>query len=240
VGYFSQHREGQLEPERTVLQEAMSVARMNGDLFTRTVLGTFLFPGDAVHKKVKVLSGGEKSRLQLAKLLLDPPNVLLLDEPTTHLDLTSVEALVEALKKFEGTVCAISHDVYFLNGVADHVVHVVQGKITVYPGNFEYFRHRQAQQEAETSAAEPSAEKQAEAAADNLYEKGKEARRKARALEKAQGELDRLHADMERLAHEMSDPKLYEDYKRVAQVGEDMERVQEAIQLKEEEVRRLS
>ena len=239
VGYFSQHREGQLTPGRTVLQEAMSVGRLNGDLFTRTVLGTFLFPGDMVHKKVDVLSGGEKSRLQLAKLLLDPPNVLLLDEPTTHLDLTSVEALVDALKSFDGTICTISHDVYFLNAVADHVVHVVQGKITVYPGNFEYFRHRQAQLESETGPVKPTAEQAAAAEAENLYEAGKEARRKAKALEKAAAELERLHAELEKLANEMSDPKLYEDMNRVQQVGEDMERVQAALQLKEEEVRRL-
>lgn len=239
VGYFSQHREGQLDPHRTVLQEAMSVDRMNGDLFTRTVLGTFLFPGDAVHKRVEVLSGGEKSRLQLAKLLLDPPNVLLLDEPTTHLDLTSVEALVDALKSFEGTICTISHDVYFLNAVADHVVHVVQGKITVYPGNFEYFQHRQAQLAAEAGGEAAPAAAPTNAEADNLYEAGKEARRKARALEKAKAELERLHAELEKLAHEMSDPKLYEDYARVTKVGEDMERVQAALQSKEEEVRRL-
>jgi ATP-binding cassette subfamily F protein 3 len=238
-GYFSQHREGQLDPRRTVLQEAMSVDRANGDLFTRTVLGTFLFPGDMVHKKVEVLSGGEKSRLQLAKLLLDPPNVLLLDEPTTHLDLTSVEALVGALKKFDGTICAISHDVYFLNAVADHVVHVVQGKITVFPGNFEYFRHRQAQLDAEKEPVELTKEEKAAVEAENLYEAGKEARRKAKALEKAKAELERLHAELEKLAHDMSDPKLYEDFERVTKVGEDMERVQAALQLKEEEVSRL-
>ncbi|OGS40547.1 MAG: hypothetical protein A2506_07140 [Elusimicrobia bacterium RIFOXYD12_FULL_66_9] len=239
-GYFSQHREGQLEPERTVLQEALSVGRTNGDLFTRTVLGTFLFPGDAAHKQVKVLSGGEKSRLQLAKLLLDPPNVLLLDEPTTHLDLTSVEALVGALKKFEGTICAISHDVYFLNAVADHVVHVVQGKITVFPGNFEYFRHRQAQLEAEKEPVELTKEEKAAVEAENLYEAGKEARRRAKSLEKAKAELERLHAELEKLAHDMSDPALYEDFNRVTKVGEDMERIQSALQLKEEEVSRLS
>ncbi|MEK7383953.1 MAG: ABC-F family ATP-binding cassette domain-containing protein [Elusimicrobiota bacterium] len=240
VGYFSQHREGQLEPERTVLQEALSVGRINGDLFTRTVLGTFLFPGDAAHKQVKVLSGGEKSRLQLAKLLLDPPNVLLLDEPTTHLDLTSVEALVGALKKFEGTICAISHDVYFLNAVADHVVHVVQGKITVFPGNFEYFRHRQAQLDAEREPVELTKEAKAAVEAENLYEAGKEVRRRAKALEKAKAELERLHAELERLANDMSDPTLYEDFERVTRVGTDMERVQTALQLKEEEVLRLS
>jgi ATP-binding cassette, subfamily F, member 3 len=240
VGYFSQHREGQLDPRRTVLEEAMSVGRLNGDLFTRTVLGTFLFPGDTVYKKVDVLSGGEKSRLQLAKLLLDPPNVLLLDEPTTHLDLTSVEALVEALKSFEGTVCAISHDVYFLNGVADHVVHVVQGKITVYPGNFEYFRHRQAQLKADEPAPAQTEAQKAEAEATNQYEASKDARRKAKALEKAKAELERLHVEMEQIAEQMADPKLYEDYAKVEKVGADMERVQSAIQLKEEDVRRLS
>ncbi|MDX6770764.1 MAG: ABC-F family ATP-binding cassette domain-containing protein [Elusimicrobiota bacterium] len=239
VGYFSQHREGQLNDENTVLQEAMNVGRLNGDLFTRTVLGTFLFPGDMVYKKVKVLSGGEKSRLQLAKLLLDPPNVLLLDEPTTHLDLTSVEALVEALKKFEGTICTISHDVYFLNAVADHVVHVVQGKITVYPGNFEYFRHRQEQLKASEAPVVQTEAQKAAAAEMNQYEASKDARRKAKALEKAMAELERLHKEMEEIAEKMSDPALYEDNDKVQKVGADMERVQAAIQQKEEEFRRL-
>ncbi|MDE2490532.1 MAG: ABC-F family ATP-binding cassette domain-containing protein [Elusimicrobia bacterium] len=239
VGYFSQHREGQLTPGRTVLQEATSVGRLNGDLFTRTVLGTFLFPGDSVYKTVDVLSGGEKSRLQLAKLLLDPPNVLLLDEPTTHLDLTSVEALVEALKSFEGTICTISHDVYFLNAVADHVVHVVQGKVTVYPGHYSYFQRRQAQLAAEAPTEAAAAASPEPTQSDNQYEAGKEARRRARALEKAEAELERLHAELERLAAQMADPKLYEDYARVTAVGEDMERVQNALQIKEQEVRRL-
>ena len=241
VGYFSQHREGWLDPEKTVLQEAMSVGRLNGELFTRTVLGTFLFPGDAVFKKVKVLSGGEKSRLQLAKLLLDPPNVLLLDEPTTHLDITSVEALVEALKDFEGTVCTISHDVYFLNAIATHVLHVRAGKVTLYPGNFEYFQHRQAQLLAEDMSEHGQDVDAAPATPEtSQYEASKEARRRAKALEKAAAELDRLHAELESLAAQMSDPKIYEDFDRVQKIGEDMERVQSSMASKEEEVRRLS
>ncbi len=241
VGYFSQHREGQLDPRCSVLQEAMKVGRTNGDLFTRTVLGTFLFPGDSVHKRVEVLSGGEKSRLQLAKLLLDPPNVLLLDEPTTHLDLTSVEALVVALKNFEGTICAISHDVYFLNAVADHVVHILSGKITVFPGNFEYFQRRQKILDAEAvkNRPEPTVAQKAEVEAENQYEASKEARRRAKSLEKAASELERLHAELERIAHAMSDPKLYEDFESVTKIGTEMEAVQNAIQLKEEEVKRL-
>jgi ATP-binding cassette, subfamily F, member 3 len=154
VGYYSQHRVEMLHPERTVLEEANDTKRMNPDLFVRTVLGTFLFQGDSVFKKVGVLSGGEKSRLALVKLLLDPPNVLLLDEPTTHLDMVSVEALVGALQEFEGTVCFISHDLFFINSLADHVLHVEAGKVTLYPGNYEYFQRRQSQRslEAETPA----------------------------------------------------------------------------------------
>ncbi|HCC47136.1 MAG TPA: ABC transporter ATP-binding protein, partial [Elusimicrobia bacterium] len=102
TGYFSQHREGILDPRKTVLQEAMDNDRMNPELAVRTVLGTFLFPGDNVYKKTEVLSGGEKSRLMLVKLLMDPPNVILMDEPTTHLDIASVDALIGALKEFEG------------------------------------------------------------------------------------------------------------------------------------------
>src|ERR1019366_7324925 len=104
AGYFSQHRAEMFQEGNTVLQEALSTPRNHSEQTVRTVLGSFLFRGDSVFKKVEVLSGGEKSRLGLARLLLDPPNLLLLDESTTHLDMASVDVLVEALKKFEGTI----------------------------------------------------------------------------------------------------------------------------------------
>ena len=149
VGYFSQHRTEMLHAEKTVLEEAMDNKRHLPEQMVRTILGSFLFPGNAVFKKVEVLSGGEKSRLALVKILLDPPNVLLMDEPTTHLDLDSVEALILSLKEFEGTLCFISHDLYFINALANHIVHVDEGQVTLYPGNYEYFERRRKQKEEE-------------------------------------------------------------------------------------------
>jgi ATP-binding cassette subfamily F protein 3 len=235
VGYFSQHREGQLDMGKTVLQEAQSTGRMNPDLLVRTVLGTFLFPGDTVHKQVGVLSGGEKSRLALAKLLLDPPNVLLLDEPTTHLDMASVDALIEALKDFEGTVCCISHDLYFLNALADHVVHIDQGKITVYPGNYEYFKHRQSQWHEENPQA-VDVPKLERGPAEKPVLNEKQLSRKRSKIEE---ELLKLYAELETLSAQLSDPALYEDYAKAQKVGEDVEQVQARIQAKESELEGL-
>jgi ATP-binding cassette, subfamily F, member 3 len=152
VGYFSQHRAEMFRPNRTVLEEAANTHRTNPDLMVRTVLGSFLFQGDAVFKKVEVLSGGEKSRLGLARLLLDPPNLMLLDEPTTHLDMASVETLTEALQKFDGTVVLISHDVYFIRRLANQVIHINGGKITWYPGDYDYFLHKKSLEDSEEAA----------------------------------------------------------------------------------------
>jgi ATP-binding cassette subfamily F protein 3 len=149
AGYFSQHRAEMFRPGRTVLEEALDTQRHHSEQTVRTVLGSFLFRGEAVFKKVEVLSGGEKSRLGLARLLLDPPNLLLLDEPTTHLDMASVDVLLQALKTFEGTICFISHDVYYIRQLADHVIHVKSGKVIWYPGDYDYFLHKQAQEEGE-------------------------------------------------------------------------------------------
>ncbi|MCK9614645.1 MAG: ATP-binding cassette domain-containing protein [Candidatus Omnitrophica bacterium] len=153
IGYFSQTRMDVLNADSTVLEEACYSAKEGVTAeAVRTILGAFLFKGDDVEKKVKVLSGGEKSRLILAKLLINPPNLLLLDEPTTHLDVDAVEALIKALTEYEGTIAFISHDIYFVKSVANNVFEVKDGNITKFPGNFEYYLHKKEQDRKQPSA----------------------------------------------------------------------------------------
>ena len=141
-GYFAQNRADNLKLNLTVFENVMEL-RTNENMLTeqqaRAVLGGFLFRKDDVHKKVSVLSGGEKSRLALARLLVNPPNLLLMDEPTTHLDIPSIDALVTALKQYEGTFIFISHDVYFIRALAQSVLHVHSGRLTPYAGSYDYY-----------------------------------------------------------------------------------------------------
>ena len=139
VGYFAQHRTEMLDVKRTVLAEAMETRTPVPEQTVRTILGSFLFRGDDVFKPVGVLSGGEKSRLALVKLLLNPPNFLLLDEPTTHLDMPSIDALIGALRQYEGTLFFVSHDVHFIRALASTVLHISAGKLTPYAGDYQYY-----------------------------------------------------------------------------------------------------
>ena len=139
LGYFAQYRGDVLNMRHTVLQSAMDLPSRPGENLCRTLLGSFLFHGDDVFKPVGVLSGGEKSRLVLVRLLLDPPNFLLMDEPTTHLDMGSIDALINALDQFEGTLVFISHDVHFIRKMAKSVLHVSAGVITPYAGDYQYY-----------------------------------------------------------------------------------------------------
>ena len=139
VGYFSQYRVDMLDPKQTVLETARDMPNPVSEQVARTVLGSFLFRGDDVFKTTAVLSGGEKTRLALVKLLLDPPNLLLMDEPTTHLDVGSIDALVGALSQYEGTLIFISHDVYFIRAVAKTVLHINAGQLTPYAGDYNYY-----------------------------------------------------------------------------------------------------
>jgi len=141
-GYFAQNRMDNLDATKTVMEEAMEMRNVNRDVTEQTarkILGSLLFRKDDVFKKVSVLSGGEKSRLSLAKLLLAPPNLLLMDEPTTHLDISSIDALLGALQNFDGTLVFISHDVYFIRALAQTVLHVHSGRLTPYAGNYDYY-----------------------------------------------------------------------------------------------------
>ncbi|MFP4070001.1 MAG: ABC-F family ATP-binding cassette domain-containing protein [Opitutales bacterium] len=140
VGYFSQQRVDVLDLERSVLDEALErTGPDNSEQNVRNILGAFLFRGDDVFKKVKVLSGGEKSRLALVKLLLDPPNLMLLDEPTTHLDMASIDALIQALKDYHGTLVFVSHDLHFIRAIARQTIRIQAGEVTPYAGDYDYY-----------------------------------------------------------------------------------------------------
>ena len=139
VGYFSQHRGDTLNMNHQVLESVLHSPNPVSEQTARTVLGSFLFRGDDVFKTVGVLSGGEKSRLALVKLLLDPPNLLLMDEPTTHLDIGSIDALITALRQYEGTLIFISHDVHFIRAMATTVLHISAGHLTPYAGDYQYY-----------------------------------------------------------------------------------------------------
>ena len=139
IGYFSQHRADTLDPEKTVLDEVLARAPLMPENEARAVLGSFMFRKDDIFKKTGVLSGGEKSRLNLIRFLVDPPNILLMDEPTTHLDIHTVESLTLALERYEGTLIFISHDVHFIRQLATKVLHVSGGQVVPYAGGYDYF-----------------------------------------------------------------------------------------------------
>ena len=139
TGYFAQHRTEVLQVNRTVLEEMLDTSASVTEESVRTLLGCFLFTEDDVFKKIAVLSGGEKSRLAMAKLLLNPPNLLLLDEPTTHLDMASIDTLIDALSQYSGTMVFISHDVHFIRKIAKYVIHVEDGKLRHFPGPYQYY-----------------------------------------------------------------------------------------------------
>ncbi len=153
IGYFAQNQEEVLSPEKTVLQEAEDASTEDTRTKVRDLLGSFLFSGEDVTKKTKVLSGGERNRLALCKLLLRPFNTLIMDEPTNHLDIQSKEIIKLALQKFEGTIIVISHDREFLHGLCDKIFEFRDGNMKEFLGNIdEYLEYRQKETIREISA----------------------------------------------------------------------------------------
>ncbi len=220
-GYFSQHRVEMLQSNRSVLEEASDTPQRVTEEFIRTVLGSFLFRGDDVFKPVRVLSGGEKTRLALVKLLLDPPNLLLMDEPTTHLDMPSIEALLYALEQYEGTLIFISHDVFFIRALANHVVHVQDGRLTPYSGDYQYYldkkssldaRHKAlAAAQSETSPREtersvPKTKEERRRLSDEKQARSKERREMQSRVRAIETEISELENRQQTLTEELQAP----------------------------------
>ena len=155
--FFAQHQLEALHLENSILQELVAFAPKHTETELRSILGCFLFTGDDVFKKIKVLSGGEKSRVALAKALTADANFLVLDEPTNHLDMASVNILIQALQQYEGTFIVVSHDRYFLENVANKIWYIEDKKIKEYPGTYQEYEAWSAKRVVKTE--EPAAKK---------------------------------------------------------------------------------
>ena len=180
----------------------------------RALLGAFLFSGDDVYKKVKVLSGGEKSRLAMAILLLQPSNLLILDEPTNHLDMRSKDVLKQAIKSYEGTLIVVSHDREFLEGLTDQVAEFKLGKVRIYEGDiYEYLRQRNIEQLADLEIVKqqkkvtktPIVSHEREELKKNDQEK----RKKEKRIHELESLINNWEIEQKNLEEQMSDPTLY-------------------------------
>ncbi len=230
--YFAQDQASVLDAGKSAYDELYSECPYQMVPRLRDILGAFLFSGDDIHKKVGVLSGGERNRLALAKMLLRPSNLLLMDEPTNHLDLFSKEVLLDAMKGFDGTVIFVSHDRYFVNGLATRIVEVENGGLESFYGNYEYYLEKKEGIENKIQETKPV---QADVASSVVLPPDKEDRLKDReeqkrrrkdeqAREKQQQSIEKEIASVEKeiatLEAEMNGPGFFDDPERGLIAGE--------------------
>ena len=202
LSYFAQHQVESLDVSRTLLEELEASAPMESVSRCRGILGAFLFSGDDAEKRISVLSGGERNRAALAKMLLAPSNLLLLDEPTNHLDMESCEVLLEALDGYEGTIIVVSHDRHFINALATRVVHLEDGRLTDYLGDYEYYAFKRAEERAAAMTGTPASV--ADGGAESRGNRKEERRRAAEVRAEVARRTRELKAEVARLEAEIA------------------------------------
>jgi ATP-binding cassette subfamily F protein 3 len=226
-GYFAQHQAEELNPANNVLDEMKTEGTRDSETRLRTILGCFLFTDDDVFKKVSVLSGGEKSRLALAKMLLNPGNFLIFDEPTNHLDMQSKGILQQALQQFEGTLMIVSHDRDFLDPIVDKTLEIQPGHLKTWLGNISYYLDKKSDQEVEKEANSPA--KQEDNTISRKEQRRIEAERRnalSKKLKPLKNRLSEIEKDIDKketrqaeIETEMADPAFYDDSDRVKEVS---------------------
>jgi ATP-binding cassette, subfamily F, member 3 len=238
VHYYAQHQLDALDPSRTVLEELEQTEPQASIERLRTLLGRFLFSGDAVDKRISVLSGGEKARVALAKTLVRPAALLCMDEPTNHLDLVSKEVLEEALQSFTGTIVFISHDRYFVNRIATQVVEIDHGRLTAYLGNYDDYHARTAQLEATPKQTVASARPTRAPAVEPDGDRAKRGRsrqieRQIKAMRSrltlVEEQIHALEAQLAEIGLALADPELYRDGARARAISQSRKETEERV-----------
>jgi ATP-binding cassette subfamily F protein 3 len=244
VHYYAQHQLEALTPTLTILEELERAAPELGQTRLRTILGTFLFSGDTVEKKISVLSGGEKARVALAKMLVRPAALMCLDEPTNHLDLASREVLESALAVFPGTIVFISHDRYFINRIATGIVEVTGGTLVTYLGSYDDYLDAKARAVAAANVAapprpqpatppparpEPVARASRSESSKRTGKVAKDVRELRRRLEDVERQIHDLEARLAEIGERLGDPAFYADGERVRAVAAERKSAEEQV-----------
>jgi len=221
--FFAQHQLEALTLDNEILQEMAQAGSAKSEMELRGVLGCFLFSNEEVFKKIKVLSGGEKSRVALAKTLISEANFLLLDEPTNHLDFQSVNILIQALQQYEGTFVTVSHDRHFIRGVANKIWYIEDHEIKEYPGTYaeyEVWRANQVEVKPTEVAARPEKRQEKKAPVNNpeVQQAKKSLRKLEEELEAIEKEVEKLERKKKELEQKMADPELYSNEEEAQEI----------------------
>ena len=237
MSFYAQHQLESLTLENEILQEMSEAGSKRNDMELRSVLGSFLFSGEEVFKKIKVLSGGEKSRVALAKTLISEANFLLLDEPTNHLDMVSVNILIQALEQYEGTFIVISHDRYFVENVATKIWYIEDFQLKEYPGTYAEYEVWQEDREKAAKKAglpspsankpQPKEEKKVEAAPAKTS--SPDQKKALRELAEVEANIDKLEKEMAIYEKQLADPKIYQNTSQLKDTTVKFEQVKKEL-----------
>jgi len=236
IGYYAQHQIDALTRENTIYQEVYSTAAENYRVQIRDILGIFKFSGEDIDKSISVLSGGEKARVSLAKILISPVNFLLMDEPTNHLDLDSKKALEKALKNYDGTLLLISHDRYFLDQLVTIVFELKSGTLRRFEGNYSAYLEKKRQLTFETNDMvkdeKPTIRKdkiQKRLEAEARQKVSQQRRQLNKRIEYLETEMEKLEKEKKEIEINLADPNFYKDQINAAEVGKRYQELQELI-----------
>ncbi|MCB2377468.1 ABC-F family ATP-binding cassette domain-containing protein [Hymenobacter sp. BT635] len=217
MSFYAQHQLESLRIDNEILQEMVEAGSKRSEMELRSVLGSFLFTGDEVYKKIKVLSGGEKSRVALAKTLISEANFLLLDEPTNHLDMQSVNILIQALDQYQGTYIVISHDRFFVENVANKIWYIEDYQLKEYPGTYAEYEQWQEDREkaakkaglASPSAPKPVKEEKKVVSSSEREANQHELKKVNKELKEVEGKITTLEKELGLYEKQLADPNIY-------------------------------